>query len=121
MSAVFYHDEEQKRLAEAAKAKHALDVDGPIVTPILPFSGFTLAEDYHQKYRLRGEDDLVAEFEAIYPRWDDVVDSTAAARVNSFLSGYGSLEQLEKEIESYGLSQGGRDRLLRHVKARAAR
>jgi peptide methionine sulfoxide reductase msrA/msrB len=51
-SAIFYHDEEQKRIAEESKA--ALDKSGrfskPIVTEIVPFSEFYTAEDYHQDY-----------------------------------------------------------------------
>ncbi len=51
-SAIFYHDTEQKRLAEASK--EALEKSGrfhkPIVTEILPFTNFYRAEDYHQDY-----------------------------------------------------------------------
>ncbi len=50
--AIFYHDAEQKRLAEASKA--ALDASGrftkPIAVAILPASTFYPAEAYHQKY-----------------------------------------------------------------------
>src|SRR4030043_216623 len=51
-SAIFYHDEEQKRLAE--KSKEDLNRSGkfnkPIVTEILKFTKFYEAEDYHQDY-----------------------------------------------------------------------
>ncbi|MFP4421668.1 MAG: peptide-methionine (R)-S-oxide reductase MsrB [Desulfococcaceae bacterium] len=51
-TAIFYHDEEQRKAAEASKA--ALDASGrfekPVVTEILPFSKFYTAEDYHQDY-----------------------------------------------------------------------
>lgn len=51
-SAIFYHDDEQKRLAEASKL--ALAQSGrfkqPIVTTIVPATTFYLAEDYHQHY-----------------------------------------------------------------------
>ncbi len=51
-TAIFYHDEEQKRLAEASKK--ALEENGPfgqpIVTPILPLTEFYPAEEYHQNY-----------------------------------------------------------------------
>ena len=51
-SAVFYHDEEQKRIAEATRA--ALDSSGrfdkPVVTPALPATTFYPAEEYHQDY-----------------------------------------------------------------------
>jgi len=51
-SAIFYHDDEQKRLAE--KSKEALGKSGkfnkPIVTEILQFTKFYEAEEYHQDY-----------------------------------------------------------------------
>jgi peptide methionine sulfoxide reductase msrA/msrB len=49
---IFYHDEEQKRLAEISKAD--MDSSGifdkAIVTPIVPAKQFYAAEDYHQDY-----------------------------------------------------------------------
>lgn len=51
-SVIFYHNEEQKMLAE--KYKKELDAsgsfNGPIVTEISPYTTFYKAEDYHQNY-----------------------------------------------------------------------
>lgn len=51
-SVVFYHNEEQKKVAEAYKkqldASHVYK--NPIVTEIAPASTFYAAEDYHQNY-----------------------------------------------------------------------
>jgi peptide-methionine (S)-S-oxide reductase len=51
-SVIFYHDEDQKKLAEAYKAK--LDEEDiwsrPIVTEIVPFTKFWPGEGYHQNY-----------------------------------------------------------------------
>ena len=51
-TAIFYHNEEQKRVAEQSKA--ALDASGrydkPVITPIQPTKTFYAAEDYHQNY-----------------------------------------------------------------------
>jgi peptide methionine sulfoxide reductase msrA/msrB len=51
-SVIFYHDKEQKQLAE--KSKEVLQESGkfskPIVTEIVPFTTFYEAEEYHQDY-----------------------------------------------------------------------
>ncbi|MHA2045324.1 MAG: peptide-methionine (S)-S-oxide reductase MsrA [Candidatus Thorarchaeota archaeon] len=51
-SAIFYHSEEQREIAEMVKNK--LDESGtwknPIVTEIVPYEKFFKAEDYHQNY-----------------------------------------------------------------------
>jgi len=51
-SAIFYHDDNQKELAETYKNK--LNQSGafvnPIVTEIVPYTEFYVAEDYHQEY-----------------------------------------------------------------------
>jgi peptide methionine sulfoxide reductase msrA/msrB len=54
-SVIFYHDEEQKRLAE--ESKRELQRSGrfqkPVATEILPLGTFYRAEDYHQDYHER--------------------------------------------------------------------
>jgi peptide-methionine (S)-S-oxide reductase len=51
-SVIFYHNEEQNRLAQLFKKKldEAKIWDDPIVTEISPFTNFYSAEDYHQNY-----------------------------------------------------------------------
>ncbi len=51
-SAIFYHNEEQKRLAEHYKKEldSSKAFDAPIVTEIAPFTNFYRAENYHQNY-----------------------------------------------------------------------
>ncbi|HSO08152.1 MAG TPA: peptide-methionine (S)-S-oxide reductase MsrA [Pelomicrobium sp.] len=51
-SAIFYHDEEQRRLAEQSKRELAKTkpFKAPIVTEIVPAQAFYPAEDYHQNY-----------------------------------------------------------------------
>jgi peptide methionine sulfoxide reductase msrA/msrB len=51
-TAIFYHDEEQRRIAEESKAQ--LEKSGrfsePVVTEIAPLGEFYTAEEYHQDY-----------------------------------------------------------------------
>jgi len=51
-SAIFYHNEKQKELAEASKKalEASARFDKPIVTPIRPAMTFYPAEEYHQDY-----------------------------------------------------------------------
>lgn len=57
-TAIFYHTEEQRRLAEASKAQLAASgrFDKPVVTPILPAAPFYPAEDYHQDFYRKDPD-----------------------------------------------------------------
>jgi peptide methionine sulfoxide reductase msrA/msrB len=54
-TAIFYHNPEQKRLAEESKAELAASrkFSKPIVTEIRPYTNFYAAEDYHQHYCTR--------------------------------------------------------------------
>ncbi len=51
-SVIFYHDEEQKRLAVTSKEELGKSgkFDKPIATEIIPFTKFYEAEEYHQDY-----------------------------------------------------------------------
>ncbi len=51
-SVIFYHNDEQKRIAEESKEAliKAKTYHDPIVTQIVPFEKFFKAEDYHQDY-----------------------------------------------------------------------
>jgi peptide-methionine (S)-S-oxide reductase len=117
-SVIFYHDEEQKRLAEASRDREAARLGQPVYTEIVPFSEFYLAEGYHQKYRLQQSPDLLRDLRAVYPDDGDFVNSTAAARVNGYLGGYGTLSALQAVIEDLGLSPAGQKQLLELVSAR---
>jgi peptide-methionine (S)-S-oxide reductase len=56
------------------------------------------------------------EFSAIYPVPQDFIHSTAAARANGYVGGYGSPEALKREIDSLGLSPAGKKKLLKRVR-----
>jgi peptide-methionine (S)-S-oxide reductase len=116
-SIIFYHNAEQRRLAIETKDREAAKIHASIYTEIVPFSGFYMAENYHQKYLLQREQYLIKEFELMYPLLSDLINSTAAARVNGYLGGHGTYRDLQVEIHDFGLSQSAMTRLLNRVRA----
>lgn len=57
-SVIFYHNDEQKKIAESIKEKLNEEkvFEKPVVTAIEPFSNFYPAEDYHRNYFRRNSD-----------------------------------------------------------------
>ena len=107
-------------MALETRDREAAGANGKIFTEIIPFTGFSLAEDYHQKYRLRHDPDLMREFRAVYADEKGFVSSTAAARINGYLDGYGTPETLRAEVNSFGLSPEGSKKLLDIVATRSS-
>jgi peptide-methionine (S)-S-oxide reductase len=118
MSIIFYHNEEQRKAAEETKTLLQKDTKiGTIYTEIIPYQAFYLAEDYHQKYWLQNSPDFMQEFKRMYPDFKDIVNSTACARVNGILGGYGLFDGIKEELGSLGLSATANKRLMEIVKA----
>ena len=113
---VFYHDEEQKRLSVASRDRLAAKLGKTIHTEVLPYSRFYAAEDYHQKYYLRGHRQILKQFQQYYSQATDLMNSTAAARVNGYLGGYGTSASLKADIDRLGLSEAAREELLERVR-----
>lgn len=118
LNVIFYENETQRRLAEASRERLASRTGTPVLTAILPFTTFTLAEDYHQKYYLQQVPELLGELRRYYPDFKNLVHSRAAARLNGYLAGFGSLAQLREELPLLGLSPEAGQKLLAHVAAR---
>jgi len=63
-SAIFYHNEKQKQLAEKYKKKLNDEkvYDSPVVTEISPFTVFYKAEDYHTDYYKNNGEESYCQF-----------------------------------------------------------
>ncbi len=101
-SNIFYHDEAQRTAAELSKAEIENELGAAVTTLILPAGLFTRAEEYHQKFYLKRHSPVLGEFERLYPTLEKLDQSTAAARANGFLGGFGSQTRIQEELTLYG-------------------
>lgn len=93
-SAIFYHDQEQQEQAAAMKAQFSEQHGGRIVsTDLEPFTSFTLAEDYHQKYYLQKHGPLMAAMGLSKKDWLVMTHCPLATKVNAYVDGRGSRKQ----------------------------
>ncbi|MCU4743752.1 peptide-methionine (S)-S-oxide reductase [Natronoglomus mannanivorans] len=94
-SVVLAHDDEQFETVRRRRGALEERTGQSAATEIesLADDGFTLAEDYHQKYELRSTPVVGDELEALYG--DTFVDSTVVARLNGFVAGHGATDRRE--------------------------
>lgn len=111
-SLIFYHSDEQKRMAEETKEQAEAKKGQKVYTEIIPASTFYPAEDYHQKYYIRRYDGLVKELSTLYAGNSNFTKSTAAAKVNGYLGGNGTLEELKNQLKNLDLSPAVIDRII---------
>jgi peptide-methionine (S)-S-oxide reductase len=110
-AAIYYITEDEHQLALQSLQEHEAELGRKTYVEILPLRAFYLAEDYHQKYYLKGSWDFNHEFQAMYPNEKELTNSTAATRVNGYAAGLGNEEVFSAEADSYGLSPAGISRL----------
>jgi len=110
---VLVHDEDQRELATESAAALADRTGQTVETAIEPIESFTLAESYHQKYELRSTPVLSDEIEDLYG--PELVDSTAAARLNGFVAGHGDADQRAALLGDIELSPAALSELRRRL------
>lgn len=114
-SLILASDDEQLATALASRAAAREHFGADPVTRIERLGEFWRAEGYHQKYYLRNDRALMREFDRMCASEMAFVDSTAAARINGFVAGDGTAEELARIVDLLGLSDEGRRCLERRV------
>jgi peptide-methionine (S)-S-oxide reductase len=109
---IFYHSDEQKRQAEESKQRLQEHSKQEVFVDILPYKHFYPAEDYHQKYYLQQSRKLMQALESAYPNFTDLVQSTAAARLNAFRAGFLTQPKLRSELTKLDLPQTAFDQIM---------
>ena len=114
-AAVFTQDDAQHELAQRAAEAWARERGLSVTTAVERLDRFYLAEDYHQKYRLRGERGLCEELVDRYGSDEAMVNATASARINGLLGSYLGEGELEALLPLLALSPRGAERLRARV------
>jgi len=112
---LFYHNEEQRRLAEQSRNALAAAKRRSIRTDIRPFAEFHLAEEYHQKHALQQYGAFMDDLKRTYPEDGAWLHSTTAARLNGYLGGHGNCASLSVEPDTLELSAANKAELRRIV------
>jgi methionine-S-sulfoxide reductase len=83
-SAIWYHDKQQQEQAMQHKAAR-IQGGRKTTTDIEPYSSWTMAEDYHQKYYLQQHGGLMKALGLSKQEWRAMTDSPVATKVNAYV------------------------------------
>ncbi|APC85354.1 peptide-methionine (S)-S-oxide reductase [Clostridium botulinum] len=111
-SAIFYNNENEKELCLDWKKNKKEELKTEVLTRISPIEKFYYAEFYHQKYYVQLEPIIMSNLRSKFSTGNDLISSPLCHKLNAYLAGYGSLKELNKEIEDFNLSEDAKNRLL---------
>jgi len=112
MSAIFYSNEQEK---EALASKQEVEKkQEKCFTQLLPLKSWTNAEDYHQKYYLRGKKKIVQLLN--FKTEEELRESHISCRLNGYVDGEGDFQEFEAELKEWNLPEETKKELHEQVK-----
>lgn len=105
------HGEAQAKAAKASIAKLTEQNKRKPTTEVKAATTFWIAEDYHQKYYLRGRRGLVEALMGENVTQEAIRESTLAARVNGWLTGFSKKEEIAAQVKAFKLTEKQRKAL----------
>jgi methionine-S-sulfoxide reductase len=111
-SALFPQNEQQLEAARQALVRQEKSLGEHPATELIPYATFYSAEDYHQKFHLRQHKHIFQLVEEPFSDYWALVDSTLAARLNGWVSGFGALDQLPAQLDALGAGEALKEALL---------
>ena len=103
MKAIWFHDEDQRAAAEASCRDWEANTCKKVQTPILQFTTFTMAEDYHQKFFLRRQKKLMSLIGS-FSSQKEFACSTLTTKLNGFVGSSNVADRLERQLPTLQLS-----------------
>lgn len=112
---LFAHDDAQERAARASATAVEARLGQRVRTEVRRLDRFYVAEDYHQKYSLRHDRLLMSELARYFPDPASLRESTSAMRLNAWLAGHATKEQVERDLPLLGLTPAGQEHIRREL------
>lgn len=104
---LFFADAAQQQAAQRSAAK-VHEAEGQAVrTEVVPFTKFFVAEDYHQKYALRQQRELMTQLRQFFADEAEFRESPLAAKLNAYCAGDLRFEDLRAAIAPLGFEALG--------------
>ncbi|WP_303969004.1 peptide-methionine (S)-S-oxide reductase MsrA [Sporosarcina ureae] len=114
ISSLRYRTDEQKQMIIQVRYEMEKELGEQIETEVTKLERFTLAESRHQKYYLKRYPNVLEQLDPLYASEESLIGSTFAARLNGFVKGFSTRDQILTEIESWPLHENARQHLIRH-------
>lgn len=106
-AALFADDDVQLEAARQSAQRLQQEIGQPIATEIAVGVPFYPAEGYHQKYRLRQQPALFEQLSGQFGSEAEMLASTPAAKLNAYVGGHATREQVQTELAASGLALSG--------------